>query len=63
MTSPVKLFGSFSIISSWFSYPIAALKGDSTTSDELEAAKEFIAYLQTDEAMSVFEKYHFSVNE
>ena len=43
-------------------YPIAALKGDSTTSDELEAAKEFIAYLQTDEAMSVFEKYHFSVN-
>ena len=44
-------------------YPIAALKGDSTTSDELEAAKEFIAYLQTDEAMSVFEKYHFSVNE
>ena len=44
-------------------YPIAALKGDSTTSDELEAAKEFIAYLQTDEAMSVFEKYHFSVNK
>lgn len=44
-------------------YPIAALKGDSTTSDELEAAKEFIAYLQTDEAMSVFEKYHFSVKE
>ena len=43
-------------------YPIAALKGDSATSDELEAAKEFIAYLQTDEAMSVFEKYHFSVN-
>ena len=44
-------------------YPIAALKGDTTTSDELEAAKEFIAYLQTDEAMSVFEKYHFSVNK
>ena len=44
-------------------YPIAALKGDSITSDELEAAKEFIAYLQTDEAMSVFEKYHFSVNK
>ena len=44
-------------------YPIAALKGDSTTSGELEAAKEFIAYLQTDEAMSVFEKYHFSVKE
>ena len=44
-------------------YPIAALKGDSTTSGELEAAKEFIAYLQTDEAMSVFEKYHFSVNK
>ena len=43
-------------------YPIAALKGDNTTADELEAAKEFIAYLQTDEAMSVFEKYHFSVN-
>ena len=44
-------------------YPIAALKGDNTTADELEAAKEFIAYLQTDEAMSVFEKYHFTVNE
>lgn len=44
-------------------YPIAALKGDNTTDDELAAAKEFIAYLQTDEAMSVFEKYHFSVNE
>lgn len=44
-------------------YPIAALKGDNTTADELEAAKEFIAYLQTDEAMSVFEKYHFSGNE
>ena len=40
-----------------------ALKGDNTTADELEAAKEFIAYLQTDEAMSVFEKYHFTVNE
>ena len=26
-------------------------------------AKKFIAYLQTDEAMSVFEKYHFSVNK
>ena len=44
-------------------YPIAALKGDNTIADELEAAKEFIAYLQTDEAMSVFEKYHFTVNE
>lgn len=44
-------------------YPIVALKGDNTTADELEAAKEFIAYLQTDEAMSVFEKYHFTVNE
>ncbi len=44
-------------------YPIAVLKGDNTTADELEAAKEFIAYLQTDEAMSVFEKYHFTVNE
>ena len=43
--------------------PIAALKGDNTTADELEAAKKFIAYLQTDEAMSVFEKYHFTVNE
>ena len=44
-------------------YKRQALKGDNTTADELEAAKEFIAYLQTDEAMSVFEKYHFTVNE
>ena len=43
-------------------YPVAALKCDNTSDEELAAAKEFLEFLQSDNAKEIFGKYHFTVN-
>ena len=42
-------------------YPVAALKGNDISDDELKASKEFIKYMQEKSAVKLFEKYHFSM--
>ena len=43
-------------------YPVAAIKGDNISEDELEASKDFIEFLKSDKAKELFEKYHFTMN-
>ena len=42
-------------------YPVAAVEGDNTSDAELEASQDFLDYLQSEEAVKLFEKYHFTV--
>ena len=41
-------------------YPVGMIEDGETSEEEIEAAEVFLAYLQTDEAISVFEKYGFA---
>ena len=42
-------------------YPVAAVESDHTSDEELEASEDFLTYLQSEEAVKLFEKYHFTV--
>lgn len=42
-------------------YPVAAVESDNTSDEELEASEDFLTYLQSEEAVKLFEKYHFTV--
>lgn len=42
-------------------YPVAALKSDDISDEELSASKEFISFMHGKEAVKLFEKYHFSM--
>ena len=42
-------------------YPVAAVESDNTSDKELEASEDFLTYLQSEEAVKLFEKYHFTV--
>ena len=42
-------------------YPVAAVEGDNTSYAELKASQDFLDYLQSEEAVKLFEKYHFTV--
>ena len=42
-------------------YPVAAVESDNISDEELEASEDFLTYLQSEEAVKLFEKYHFTV--
>ena len=42
-------------------YPVGLVKNSDATDEEKKDAKEFVDYLQTDDAKAVFTKYGFSV--
>ena len=42
-------------------YPVAAVESDNVSDEELEASEDFLTYLQSEEAVKLFEKYHFTV--
>lgn len=44
-------------------YPVGLVANKSASAAQAAAAKDFLSFLQTDEALSVFEKYGFIINQ
>lgn len=44
-------------------YPVARIRNDEAVPEQTAAAEDFLAFLQTDDACAIFEKYMFVINQ